>query len=128
MAEGLAEENQVINQFVQRWRDINFAYEALAVEVKKHCEDGLKTVKYIISHRAKPSKSLKASIQHRQSNRITESKGLYQNENEIIEDMVDLAGVRIALYFPDDSEQVERFIRDNFDEAKAPMVWGIDKS
>jgi ppGpp synthetase/RelA/SpoT-type nucleotidyltranferase len=38
----------------------------------------------------------------------------YQTIDEIYEDIVDLAGVRIALYFPGDREEIDHFIRTHF--------------
>jgi hypothetical protein len=39
---------------------------------------------------------------------------IYRNAEDIRKDIVDLAGVRIAVYFPSDKEKIEKIIRDAF--------------
>ncbi|KAF7554770.1 hypothetical protein G7Z17_g2650 [Cylindrodendrum hubeiense] len=46
-------------------------------------------------------------------------------EEEITDAMVDLAGVRVALYFPDDLARVEDFVKTAFKEVKPQIIWGI---
>lgn len=51
----------------------------------------------------------------------------YKTPGEIAADMHDLAGIRIALYYPNDFERVESLIKERFIEAKRPQDWPDQK-
>jgi ppGpp synthetase/RelA/SpoT-type nucleotidyltranferase len=61
-----------------------------------------------VTSRAKNVDSLKAKLYARQ----TEKNFVYRSREEIIEDITDLSGVRIALYWPNDQEKVDRLLKD----------------
>jgi ppGpp synthetase/RelA/SpoT-type nucleotidyltranferase len=68
-----------------------------------------------VSYRAKRPDRLKARVsqRHRDKN--------YQKVEEIYDDIIDLAGVRIALYFPGDLDEVERLLRNAFDVSNSKV-------
>jgi ppGpp synthetase/RelA/SpoT-type nucleotidyltranferase len=68
---------------------------------------------------AKALNSTRRSILRRQNER----KLSYQSAKEIEADMHDLAGLRIALYHPNDLERVEIMIGELFEQAKDPQDW-----
>ena len=63
----------------------------------------------IVTARIKDSERLKEKLIKRNE------KGKYTSSREIEEDIVDLIGVRVALYFPNDREKVEAIVRKYFD-------------
>jgi ppGpp synthetase/RelA/SpoT-type nucleotidyltranferase len=65
-------------------------------------------IKAIVSHRAKKGDKLKAKLIKRNE----EKK--YKDVNSIFDDIVDLAGVRVALYFPSDRELVDEIVNEIF--------------
>ncbi|KAI3317233.1 hypothetical protein HD806DRAFT_515572 [Xylariaceae sp. AK1471] len=50
-------------------------------------------------------------------------RGTYQSKEAILEDMHDLAGIRVTLYYPNDFKKVESFILSRFKEVKPPQDW-----
>ena len=54
---------------------------------------------------------------------MTESKGVYASADQILKELPDLAGIRIALYFPNDFEKVDNLIRFNFEDVMPPQDW-----
>lgn len=75
------------------------------------CEGGLRQegIRAIVTFRAKNPGRLREKLEKRQS----EKK--YPSVDDIYQDIVDFAGVRIALYFPGDDKEVEKFINSTFD-------------
>lgn len=65
-------------------------------------------IKAIVSFRAKKPERLRTKLQQR-----IEEKG-YQNIIDIFTDIVDLAGVRVALYFPSERDLVDEVVNDLF--------------
>ncbi|MGY1397032.1 GTP pyrophosphokinase [Streptomyces sp. SS10] len=96
----------VIDQFVGRYvKEYDF-YSRAAFLVAQVLESDLKRsgVRCIVTHRAKDVKRLEKKCHQR-----AVKKG-YETVDDIYDDIVDLAGVRIALYFPSDQSQVEKAV------------------
>jgi|SRR3569833_1283929 len=106
------------------------SYGKLYDSVRKILVDELNTLK--IKHeiydrgsegsadgKAKSPTSARRTILRRQKER--EQK--YETMEEIINDMHDLAGLRVALYYPNDFAKVEKLIVGRFEEAKPPQDW-----
>lgn len=72
---------------------------------------------------AKGLESTRKTILRRQQKRLKRGKGLYAAPSEIFKDMHDLAGIRVAIYYPSDFEKVEHLIRNYFREISAPQDW-----
>lgn len=98
----------------------------------------LKKIKHEIFHRgetglmdkgqtdlaaAKSINSTRKSIIRRQRKRVTEGKGIYASVDEVLKEMPDLAGIRIALYYPNDFQKVDNLIRYNFEDVTPPQDW-----
>ncbi|KAJ6263503.1 hypothetical protein Dda_2067 [Drechslerella dactyloides] len=66
-----------------------------------------------ISSRVKQNDRLMEKLQKRA--RSATEKPKYKTRDDILSDIVDLVGVRIALYFPGDSEEVGERINEHFD-------------
>lgn len=105
----MAQTNEIIEFFLKHYEQGYDFYYNLAKLAEEQCEKMLsKDIRAIITSRAKKSKSLKEKIYQRHKIKN------YQSEQDIREDIVDLAGVRVALYFPADREKVDGFLRDTF--------------
>ncbi|MCJ1303777.1 hypothetical protein MMC08_006588 [Hypocenomyce scalaris] len=86
-------------------------WEGLAERAKELCEKKLldKGIQAISSHRTKSPDSLKRKLRMREGH-----NGGYKDQDHIREDIVDLAGVRIALFWPDQKSMVETAIKEIF--------------
>lgn len=112
----------VIKQFLQNY-DFEF-YERVATEVQEFLEDMLRGagVRCLVTSRAKRVESLRYKLE----NKYTQDKP--QAFEDILNDIKDLAGVRVALYFPHDQEKVEQIIKSQFQLAREPKVFPRDAS
>lgn len=102
---------EVLSKFLDQYiRDIDY-YERASKLCANICENELETagIRAIVTYRAKRPDKLKDKLIKRNE------KHKYRDIEEIYEDIVDLAGVRIALYFPGDKEEVEKFIKSTFE-------------
>ncbi len=94
----------VTESFLERYtREFDFFREAARICAQK-CEAALvqSGIRAIVTYRAKNPERLRDKVGARNK----EKK--YKRTDQIFKDIVDLAGVRIALYFPGDMEEVER--------------------
>lgn len=100
----------LLREFIDDYRGKISHFEHLAHTCAYQCERALKRqgVRALVTSRAKRLDSLASKV----DNRAQEKN--YQSIEEIYEDIVDLAGVRIALFFPQDREEVDQFIRSHF--------------
>lgn len=118
----MAQTNEIIESFLKHYEQGYDFYYNLAKLAEEQCEKMLsKDIRAIITSRAKKSKSLKEKIYQRHKIKN------YQSEQDIREDIVDLAGVRVALYFPADREKVDGFLRDIFHIVKEVSFPKSDK-
>lgn len=100
----------IIDSFINHYiREIDY-YERAARICAEICEHELNEagIRAIVTFRVKKIDRLKEKLIKRNA------KKNYQSIEEIYQDIVDLAGVRIALYFPSDQEQIDRFIKSQF--------------
>lgn len=101
----------IVNQFIESYeRGIDY-YEAVARIVANRCEDWLKEngIRAIVSYRAKSIDSLRVKVEYRNN------REAYRSVEDVYADIVDLSGVRIAIYFPQDVERVHNYITSYFD-------------
>lgn len=101
----------VVADFVQAYeREMDF-YEAAARLARQHLENALRSngIKAITTSRAKRPESLEAKLRKRVAD-----GSRYANVVEIREHLADLAGVRVALYFPRERERVNKLITSLF--------------
>src|SRR5438876_10772390 len=101
-----------LDEFVERYSREYDYYEQLARICQRQCEITLERngIRAIVTARAKRLDHLKEKLENRQQKRGTE----YETVDEIAADIVDLAGIRIALYFPGDLDRVERLLTEQF--------------
>lgn len=102
----------IIDEFVAQYtREIDF-YERAARLARESLEQRLSSagIRCIVTSRAKAIDRLKDKCRKRNQD------GRYGTFADITADIADLAGVRVALYFPTESEQVDKMIDDLFDQ------------
>jgi ppGpp synthetase/RelA/SpoT-type nucleotidyltranferase len=106
----------LISEFISQYRGEYSFYQNISELCAQQCESALEEsgIRAIVSFRAKRPDRLEAKVRRR-ANRIH-----YRSLNDIYDDIVDLAGARISLYFPGDREQVGQVIREQFDLIEPP--------
>lgn len=120
-----------VDQFVANWAKERPFWEQLTQTAHDICKEGLKDRKKLkchILHRTKEKESLETKLKKWEKARVQAGKRCC-TEAEIMEDMIDLAGIRILLPFPDDVQEVEAFLRQEFgvDKVKARFK-GLDEN
>lgn len=100
----------LVEGFVQAYEEMRERYSRLAELCAGQCESGFEHsgLRGIVTWRAKRVDRLRDKLQKRALRKA------YQTEKDILTDVYDLAGVRIALYFPGDKEDVDAFLADQF--------------
>ncbi|MHB1391858.1 MAG: GTP pyrophosphokinase [Clostridia bacterium] len=100
----------LIDSFLQRYAKEYDFYNELAHQVAMICETIIQRsgIRAIVTYRAKKPDSLKEKLNKRNAAKK------YQNIEQIYRDIVDLSGVRIAIYFPGDREEIGKLIESEF--------------
>ncbi|KGJ95193.1 GTP pyrophosphokinase family protein [Colwellia psychrerythraea] len=100
----------VIENFIEQYSRQYDYYSELSKIGSNLLEQELEKrgIKAIVSFRAKRPERLKLKLEQRNE------KTPYKDVKDIFDDIVDLAGVRVALYFPKDRELVDEIIKDVF--------------
>ncbi|MGW5137554.1 hypothetical protein ACWEPH_00585 [Nocardia beijingensis] len=108
----------VIGEFIERYtREIDF-YENVARRARNLLDVELKNegVQRAVTHRAKSIDRLEEKCRQRES----KNSAPYGSVDDIYDDIVDLAGVRVALYFPSDRDTVASTINRIFEVIGGP--------
>ena len=103
----------IISQFIDQYtREFDF-YDKAARLAAQTIEAHLQAagVRSIVTSRAKSIPRLETKCRQRAGRR-----GGYSSAEEIVDDIVDLAGVRVALYFPAERDQVDGLIARLFNQ------------
>ncbi|WP_323904714.1 GTP pyrophosphokinase [Aeromonas caviae] len=110
----------IIEEFLEQYNRQYDFYTELARIGSNQLEHELakRGIKAIVSYRAKKPDRLKTKLEQRN----TESP--YKNIVSVFDDIVDLAGVRVALYFPSDRELVDQIIKEIFNVKKTKKFPG----
>ncbi|GIJ88921.1 hypothetical protein Asppvi_007849 [Aspergillus pseudoviridinutans] len=123
-----ASTSAIIENFVASYEKHRDFYNHTAMAARKICEAALERhhIPCLVSHRAKEPASLRKKLYARQLLR----GHVYSDREEIKNDISDLAGVRIALYYPRHGEEVKRILNDEFTvvEKKTINHMGIDEA
>lgn len=100
----------LIDEFMERYiKEYDYYNENARICAEK-CELELERngIRAIVTYRAKRPDRLRLKLEKR----IIEKK--YKSIKDIYEDIIDFAGVRIALYFPSDRDEITKLIESNF--------------
>jgi len=104
----------IIDSFLLRYAKEYDFYNELAHQVAMICETIIQRsgIRAIVTYRAKKPDSLKEKLIKR--NAVKK----YQSIDQIYRDIVDLSGVRIAIYFPGDREEIGKLVESEFNTEK----------
>jgi ppGpp synthetase/RelA/SpoT-type nucleotidyltranferase len=106
----------LVSNFIARYRKEYDFYEQSCRMVAQILDSTLQSagIRAIVTSRAKNPTRLEAKVRQRAV------KENYQSVDDIYDDIVDLAGVRVALYFPGEREEVGKVIQNLFSLVSAP--------
>jgi ppGpp synthetase/RelA/SpoT-type nucleotidyltranferase len=105
---------ELLEEFLDHYsREIDYYSEAARI-CSERCKSLLNAsgIRAIVTYRAKSLERLREKISKRSS------ETSYQNARDIYEDIPDFAGVRIAVYFPQDRDRVGQLINENLEVFK----------
>jgi ppGpp synthetase/RelA/SpoT-type nucleotidyltranferase len=107
---------EIIDRFIERYRREFDFFDQAARLAHGQLESALTSsgIQAIVTFRAKRPDRLEQKLKQR-----NKSKN-YTSIEQIYSDIVDFAGVRVALYFPGARDEVEKVIRANFDVIGEP--------
>jgi len=103
---------ELINQFIEDYKSKFNYYDIAARLGAKLLEEALRSsgIRAMVTSRAKNPSRLKVKVEQRSRKRGV----FYQTLAEIYEDIADLSGVRVSLYFPGDREKADKVINTLF--------------
>jgi ppGpp synthetase/RelA/SpoT-type nucleotidyltranferase len=112
----------VIEAFVKNYKHTYDFYEEVAKHAAQELEEALQEagIRAIVTSRAKRPRKLRVKLMMR------DQKAHYQSFRDIYADIVDLAGVRVALYLPADRMAVGEIIEKVFAPVRAPKQFPRD--
>lgn len=118
------EQMTVIDAFVKNYKHTYDFYEEVSKHAAKELEDALQEagIKAAVTYRAKRPRKLRQKLLKRNEKRN------YQSFRDIHDDIVDLAGVRVALYLPKDRQAVGQIIEKIFASVRAPKEFPRDRA
>ncbi|KAF9890864.1 hypothetical protein FE257_005440 [Aspergillus nanangensis] len=117
-------ETKVIQEFLEQWSIDSSVYTDLKNRTVDICKAAIckGNVKGIVHGRIKEPDSLKAKLHARQKVRGRP----YEDLKDIRKDIVDLAGVRIAINYPLQKDTVGDIIRESFDVVETRNIFDTD--
>ncbi len=113
--------NPVVDNFLTAYRREFDYYQEASRLCAQLCEQELRGngKRVIVTHRAKAPDRLAEKLRRREE----EEKKDYRTSQDIYNDIVDLSGVRVALYFPGDVQDVDKIIRSTFRPIRDPKTF-----
>lgn len=111
-----ADLGELVSNFVKRYRKEFDFYEQASRMASQMLDSNLASagLRAIVTSRAKSPVRLEEKIRQRSAKRQ------YKKIDDIYDDIVDLAGVRVALYFPGERAEVGKIIRNIFTMCENP--------
>lgn len=108
--------NPVIREFMEQYKQEQAAYAQLCAAVKKRLKGLLeqKGIMAIVTARVKAPDRLEEKLLRLDAERVAAGKGSFRNADDIFDDVCDLVGARVALYFPGDAERVAELLSPQF--------------
>ncbi|KAH7020305.1 hypothetical protein EDB80DRAFT_702789 [Ilyonectria destructans] len=112
------------------WPKLAADYGSMVQRLIKYCNEQLCDKQKIpakIEGRAKSQGSIRDTLERREQHRIKQKNGPYRDMQEILDDMHDLAGVRIVVDYPSDMDKANQFIEAAFEAKKKPNEFSRDR-
>jgi len=105
-----------IDQFLTRYQKEYDFYDQAARIAAQSMEQAIQSagIRAIVTSRAKSISRLEEKARKRAAAKR------YESVDDVFRDIIDLAGVRIALYFPADKDQVDKIVTQRFSLASNP--------
>lgn len=102
----------VIEQFLKTYPQRQDFYRGAAAICHEQCRGVLEQngIRQLVTFRSKRPERLREKLYQRRERGLA-----YLTEDDILDDIVDLAGVRVALYFPGDLADAVKLLEDQFD-------------
>jgi ppGpp synthetase/RelA/SpoT-type nucleotidyltranferase len=109
----------LIEDFINRYRKEYDFYDQAGRLVAQLLDSSLQSagIRAIVTSRAKSPRRLEDKVRKRHD------KKHYKTLDDIYSDIIDLAGARVALYFPADRNQVGKLIEDSFTLVTQPKTF-----
>ncbi|KAL4994055.1 hypothetical protein BDV10DRAFT_199080 [Aspergillus recurvatus] len=116
------EQDTVIDDFLAWYEQNRDGYGSIAEESAARLAQALGEagVPHKVEKRAKTIERLKLKVNGRANGRM------YASVDDVVADIVDLAGVRVLVYFASDKDRVEKLIADNFEVHSNPKFRGTE--
>jgi len=114
----------IVDNFIKRYLKEFDYYQELSRLCAQQCENGLEAlgIRSIVTYRAKRPGKLEKKVRERDKSKN------FASVEAIFDDIVDLAGVRIALYFPADRDEVKTFVLSTFNLVRDPKEFPENSS
>ena len=109
----------VIDEFITHYKKEYDFYETVSKLVAQQLENALHSsgIRAIVTYRAKHPQRLHTKLIQRNTEHH------YSSFEDIYNDICDFSGVRVALYFPSDRDNVEEIIKENFILLQDPKIF-----
>src|SRR5450830_1042949 len=113
-----------IDRFIERYRREFDFFDQAARLAHGQLDSALASsgIQAMVTYRAKRPDRLEQKLRQRDKSKT------YANTQDIYDDIVDFAGVRVALYFPGAREEVDKIIQANFDIDGEPKKFPQESS
>lgn len=114
----------LIDRFIERYRREFDFFDQAARLAHGQLDSALASsgIQAMVTYRAKRPDRLEHKLRQRDKSKN------YENTQDIYDDIVDFAGVRVALYFPGAREEVDKVIQANFDIDGEPKKFPQESS
>lgn len=112
------EASKVVDRYLESWQQYYHYYDRYAKKVANKCQKALKSENILcnVIHRAKELESLEQKLKHKIK---TTKVQRYDSEEAIQNDIQDLAGVKVVLFWPSDKIKAKDILRKEFDIEKS---------
>jgi ppGpp synthetase/RelA/SpoT-type nucleotidyltranferase len=111
--------SDIVSQFIARYRREFDFFEHAGRIVAQQLEAQLEAsgIRAMVTSRAKNPKRLESKVRQRNEEKH------YATVDDIYKDIVDLAGVRVALYFPAERIEVDKIIQERYALGEEPKIF-----
>ncbi|KAK6339140.1 hypothetical protein TWF718_008564 [Orbilia javanica] len=111
--------NKAIDQYMTQYNDLTEALAIAAESIGALCRSALADSGILanVTCRAKDSSRLRTKLENRLQEKLANKEQPYKTIEDVENDLVDIIGVRVMLYFPTQAEAVEKLFARMFTKA-----------